>query len=390
MAGGTVCWAAQVASAARSPCHVGASLIPPPTPGLTCPPPSSVCVKANCGGQRWQSAAAAGRDGQGNLVLASSLVCRSLESRFFHGGLGGYVALAMAVSGSSSVEEEEDRGDKRRWASGGGGGALGTQMNIFERVGRIVRSYANAVLSAAEDPEKLLDQTVLEMNDDLIKMRQASAQVLASQKQLENKARAAEQTSEDWYKRAKLALEKGDETLAREALKRRKDYGESAKALRAQLDQQKSVVEKLISNTRLLESKIQEARSKKDTLKARAQSAKTSQKVNEMLGNLNTSSALAAFEKMEQKVTALEAESEALNELSTDDLAGKFALLESSSVDDDLADLKRDMLGTSKRTGELPAGRSSVSSSSSSNAAYPFRDSEIERELNELRRKTNN
>lgn len=383
MAGGTVCWAAQVASAARSPCHVGASLIAPPTPGFTCPPPSSVCVKANCGGQRRQSAAAAGRDGQGNLVLASSLVCRSLESRFFHGGLGGYVALAMAVSGSS-VEEEEDRGDKRRGASGGGG-ALGTQMNIFERVGRIVRSYANAVLSAAEDPEKLLDQTVLEMNDDLIKMRQASAQVLASQKQLENKARAAEQTSEDWYKRAKLALEKGDETLAREALKRRKDYGESGKALRAQLDQQKSVVEKLISNTRLLESKIQEARSKKDTLKARAQSAKTSQKVNEMLGNLNTSSALAAFEKMEQKVTALEAESEALNELSTDDLAGKFALLESSSVDDDLADLKRDMLGTSKRTGELPAGRSSVSSS---NTAYPFRDSEIERELNELRRKT--
>jgi phage shock protein A len=385
MAGGTVCWASQVASAARSPCHVGASLIAPPTPGFTCPPPSSVCVKANCGAQRRQSGGGGGgRDGQGNLVLASSLVCRSLESRFFHGGLRGYVALAMAVSGSSLEEEEEDRGDNRRGASGGGG-ALGTQMNIFERVGRIVRSYANAVLSAAEDPEKLLDQTVLEMNDDLIKMRQASAQVLASQKQLENKARAAEQTSEDWYKRAKLALEKGDETLAREALKGRKDYGESGKALRAQLDQQKSVVEKLISNTRLLESKIQEARSKKDTLKARAQSAKTSQKVNEMLGNLNTSSALAAFEKMEQKVTALEAESEALNELSTDDLAGKFALLESSSVDDDLADLKRDMLGTSKRTGELPAGRSAVSSS---NAAYPFRDSEIERELNELRRKT--
>ncbi|KAI5054320.1 hypothetical protein GOP47_0030787, partial [Adiantum capillus-veneris] len=99
----------------------------------------------------------------------------------------------------------------------------------------------------------------------------------------------------------------------------------------------------------LLESKIQEAKSKKDTLKARAQSAKTSQKVNEMLETIKTSSALAAFEKMEEKVNALEAEADALNQLSTDDLAGKFALLEGgSSVDDDLDALKKEMLGTSK------------------------------------------
>jgi phage shock protein A len=268
------------------------------------------------------------------------------------------------------------------------GGALCAQANIFERVVRIVRSYANAIVSSAEDPEKLLDQTVLEMNEDLIKMRQASAQVLASQKQLENKYKAAQTAADDWYRRAKLALEKGDEDLAREALKRRKDYEESAKALKSQLDQQKGVVDKLISNTRLLESKISEAKSKKDTLKARAQSAKTSQKVNEMLGNINTSGALAAFEKMEEKVTALEAESEALNQLSTDDLAAKFALLESDSVDDDLASLKQDVLGSSKRKGELPEGRSQAVSSSSK-TSYPFKDSEIERELNELRKRAN-
>lgn len=308
------------------------------------------------------------------LVLRSSFVARTTHSSFFDGGVGACV-LALAVEGSIKQSKR--------------GGALCAQANIFERVVRIVRSYANAIVSSAEDPEKLLDQTVLEMNEDLIKMRQASAQVLASQKQLENKYKAAQTTADDWYRRAKLALEKGDEVLAREALKRRKDYEESAKALKSQLDQQKGVVEKLISNTRLLESKIQEAKSKKDTLKARAQSAKTSQKVNEMLGNINTSSALAAFEKMEEKVTALEAESDALNQLSTDDLASKFALLESDSVDDDLASLKQDMLGTSKRKGELPEGRTQpVASSSSSNTPYPFKDSEIERELNELRGKT--
>ncbi|XP_042486891.1 probable membrane-associated 30 kDa protein, chloroplastic isoform X2 [Macadamia integrifolia] len=271
----------------------------------------------------------------------------------------------------------------RSRCSGQGRGALGAQMNLFDRFARVIKSYANAIVSSFEDPEKILEQTVLEMNDDLTKMRQATAQVLASQKQLENKYKAAQQASEDWYRRAQLALGKGDEDLAREALKRRKSYADNATALKAQLDQQKNIVDNLVSNTRLLESKIQEAKSKKDTLKARAQSAKTASKVSEMLGNVNTSSALSAFEKMEEKVLAMESQAEALGQLTTDDLEGKFALLESSSVDDDLVKLKKELSGSSKK-GELPPGRTAVSSS---NAAFPFRDVEIEKELNELRKK---
>lgn len=272
--------------------------------------------------------------------------------------------------------------DNRFICNGYGGGAT---MNLFDRFARVVKSYANALISTFEDPEKILEQAVLEMNDDLTKMRQATAQVLASQKRLENKYKAASQASEDWYRRAQLALEKGDESLAREALKRRKSYADNASSLKSQLDQQKTVVDNLVSNTRLLESKIQEARSKKDTLKARAQTAKTATKVNEMLGNVNTSSALSAFEKMEEKVLAMESQSEALNQLTTDDLEGKFAMLESSSVDDDLALLKKELSGTSKK-GELPPGRTAVSSR---NAGFPFQDSEIDKELEELRRKAN-
>eukprot|EP00250_Pteridium_aquilinum_P005160 c15298_g1_i1 orf=265-1371(-) len=296
-------------------------------------------------------------------LLLSSFVSRSLDSRFFGNGTSLLASMPMSLSGR---------------------GALGASMNIFERVVRIFRSYANALVSAAEDPEKILEQTVLEMNEDLVKMRQASAQVLASQKQLENKYKTAQKNADDWYARAKLALQKGEENLAREALKRRKDYEDNAQALKTQLDQQKTVVEKLISSTRLLESKIQEAKSKKDTLKARAQSAKTASKVNEMLGTVNTSGALSAFERMEEKVTALEAEADALNQLSTDDLAGKFALLEGDAVDDDLAALKQEMLGSSKRPSELPAGRPAASS-----GPYPFKDVEIERELSDLRKKVN-
>ncbi|XP_071693108.1 membrane-associated protein VIPP1, chloroplastic-like [Rutidosis leptorrhynchoides] len=260
----------------------------------------------------------------------------------------------------------------------------GIRMNLFDRFSRVVKSYASALISTFEDPEKILEQAVTEMNDDLVKMRQATAQVLASQKRLENKYKAAEQASDDWYKRAQLALGKGEEDLAREALKRRKSYADNAASLKSQLDQQKGVVENLVSNTRLLESKIQEAKSKKDTLKARAQSAKTATKVSEMLGNVNTSSALSAFEKMEEKVLTMESQAESLNQLTTDDLEGKFAMLEGSSVDDDLAQLKKELSGSTKK-GELPPGRTTTANSK---AAYPFPDLEIEKELNNLRQRT--
>ncbi|XAR65800.1 hypothetical protein NMG60_11011748 [Bertholletia excelsa] len=296
----------------------------------------------------------------------------SLKTSFFGQGVGALTVSRIRLTHSN-----------RPGCNGLGGGALGARMNLFDRFARVIKSYANAIISSFEDPEKILEQTVIEMNDDLTKLRQATAQVLASQKQLENKFKAAQRASEDWYRRAQLALGKGEEDLAREALKRRKAYADNANALRAQLDQQKSVVDNLVSNTRLLESKIQEAKSKKDTLKARAQSAKTATKVSEMLGNVNTSSALSAFEKMEEKVLAMESQAEALNQLTTDDLEGKFALLESSSVDDDLANLKKELSGSSKK-GELPPGRTAVAST---NSAFPFQDTEIERELNELRRK---
>ncbi|KNA21375.1 hypothetical protein SOVF_043790 [Spinacia oleracea] len=302
-----------------------------------------------------------------------SVVRVCMRSSFFGNNVG-----ALRLSGVQLQHSNRSR------CNGHAGGSLGSQMNLFDRFARVVKSYANSILSTFEDPEKILEQTVLEMNEDLTKMRQSTAQVLASQKQLQNKCKAAEQASEDWYKRAQLALSKGEEDLAREALKRRKSYAENASALRSQLDQQKNVVESLVSNTKLLESKIQEAKSKKDTLKARAQSARTATKVSEMVGKVNTSGALAAFEKMEEKVMAMESEADALNQLTSDDLEGKFALLEGSSVDEDLASLKRELSGNSKK-GELPPGRTTVSSSKS--AASPFKDMEIESELNELRRR---
>lgn len=81
--------------------------------------------------------------------------------------------------------------------------------------------------------------------------------------------------------------------------------------LRSQLEQQSKAVETIVGNMRMLEGKLAEAKMKKDTLKARAQSAKSARSINDMVAGLNTSSALGAFEKMEEKVLSLEAEAEA-------------------------------------------------------------------------------
>lgn len=190
-------------------------------------------------------------------------------------------------------------------------------------------------------------------------MRQASAQVMASQKQLEAKYRQAQATADDWYRRAQLALAKGDEELAREALTRRASYSSSADGIASQVTQQKEAVDKLIASTRLLEQKMAEARSKKDTLKARAASARTSKQVSEMVGNLSTSSALSAFERMESKVLAMESEADAVAQLAAPDaVSAKFAALESGgSVDDELAAMRKALAGGARAAGELPPAR---------------------------------
>merc|ERR1719316_1824052 len=231
------------------------------------------------------------------------------------------------------------------------GGALALQMNIFERVSRVVKSYVNAAITAAEDPEKMLEQSVADLQNDLIKMRQASAQVMASTKQLEKRMEQAETTSQEWYKRAKLAVEKGEDELAKEALKRRKTFEDSAASLRTQLESQRQVLSKLLNDTKTLENKVAEAKSKKDTLKARAQSAKASRALSDLTSGIDAQSSLAAFERMEEKVMTLEAEAEAAGELSGDVISSQFAALEGGdSIEDELQALK----GGSKPAQALP------------------------------------
>lgn len=229
-------------------------------------------------------------------------------------------------------------------------------MGLFDRLWRVIRANINSLVGAAEDPEKILEQAVMDMQEDLVQLRQAVAGAIAAQKRTERQCSQAESTAAEWYQRAQLALQKGEENLAREALTRKKSYQETATAMKASLGQQNAVVTQLKENMRALESKISEAKSKKDMYIARARSAKASERLQEMMGNLNTGSALSAFERMEEKVMQLEARSEAIAELGTNDLEKKFLSLEGAEdVDSELAAMKAQML-PGNNTPKLPSG----------------------------------
>lgn len=233
-------------------------------------------------------------------------------------------------------------------------------MGLIDRIWRVIRANLNSLISQAEDPEKILEQTVIDMQEDLIRLRQAVAQAIATQKRTERQQAQAEAQSREWYQRAQLALQKGEEALAREALTRRKTYQDTADALKGQIEQQAGIVAQMKKNMIALESKLAEAKTKKDLYIARARSAKASERLNEMIGKYNPEGALAAFERMEQKVLDLEARSEAIAELNADKLEERFAQIESGSdIDSELAAMKAELMG--HPPAELSAGQSTHS-----------------------------
>src|SRR4028119_2271438 len=114
------------------------------------------------------------------------------------------------------------------------------------------------MVSKAEDPEKVLDQAIIDMQEDLVQLRQAVASSIATQKRTEQQYNQAQSQANTWQQRAQLALQKGDENLAREALVRKKSHAETAGTLKAQLDTQVTQVDTLKRNLIALESKISE------------------------------------------------------------------------------------------------------------------------------------
>jgi len=252
-------------------------------------------------------------------------------------------------------------------------------MGFFDRLSRLLRANLNDLVSKAEDPAKILDQSVADMQTDLVKLRQAVATAIASQKRLQNQAEQAENQAKTWYERAELALKEGEEELARESLSRRKTYQDTATALNNQISAQVGQVDTLKKSLLALEGKIAEAKTKKDMLKARAQAAQAQEQLQSAVGNLSTNSSMAAFEQMEEKVLGMEARSQAAAELAGADLESQFASLEGSDVDDELAALKTRLSGGTTPI-QLPAPDGPMP------RLEPVKVAEVNAELEELKR----
>ena len=225
-------------------------------------------------------------------------------------------------------------------------------MGLFDRISRVVRANVTQLVQGSEDPEKVLQQTVLEMQNDLVSMRQAVAQAIATQKRTERQCEQARRTAQEWYNRAELALQKKEEAQAKTALTRRQSYLQTVQTLEPQISQQKQVVQRLKVNMGLLEQKIAEARTQKDMYIARARAAQSSVRLNSMISN-STPSGLSAFEKMESRVLELEAQAEATAIASRDPLEQQFSQLEKqNNIDCQLSKLKAELQAKTLNEGE--------------------------------------
>jgi phage shock protein A len=213
-------------------------------------------------------------------------------------------------------------------------------MGVFERISRIIRSNISDLLDRAEDPEKVLQQIMVDMQQDLREAKLHVAAAIRDQKKLETRYQENLDLADRWEKRAISAVEEGDDALAKEALRRKRNFEQLAKGYKEQLEEQTRSVKLLKTSLAALEAKIEEARRRKDLLIARQKRAQAQKAISESMNGMSKSSALAVLERMEGKVKAAEIHAEAIAELEADSLEARFARLDNEDVDDELAKLK--------------------------------------------------
>ena len=213
-------------------------------------------------------------------------------------------------------------------------------MGVFDRISRIIRSNISDLLDKAEDPEKILQQIMADMQQDLREAKLQVAAAIRDQKKLETQYQENLDMADRWEKRAISAVEEGDDTLAKEALKRKRASEQLAQGYKGQLEEQAESVQLLKTSLATLEAKIEEARRRKDLLIARQKRAQAQKTISETMSGMSKSSALAALEKMEGRVRAAEVRSEAIAEVEANSLEARFAELENDDISDELARLK--------------------------------------------------
>ena len=219
-------------------------------------------------------------------------------------------------------------------------------MGIFDRVSTIFKANVNSALDKAEDPEKMLNQIITDINTHLVKAKQGVAAAIADEKRLGKYYKNEVESAEEWEGKATIALEKNNEDLAKKALVRRNEHQQLVDDYKEQWEKQKAAVGQLKDHLLDLQRRIEEAQRKKNLLVARQKRAQAQKQIHDAISGMQKNNAFSTFDRMNAKVEEYKAKAEAAAEMSAefsgeDKLEAEFAALKTkSNVDDDLAALK--------------------------------------------------
>ncbi len=214
-------------------------------------------------------------------------------------------------------------------------------MALLERVSTLVRANLNDLIDKAEDPEKMIKQVILDMQNQLLQVKTQVAISIADLHLLEKRQKEQEEKAKEWMRKAELAVDKQQDDLARAALERHKGCLAMAESFNEQIADQKGQVESLKSALNKLEQKMAEAESKSELLISKQRRARAATRAADAQAAMGDGSNVAAFDRMKTKVARNEAISEAKHELLGDDVEARLSKLErEDEIDKLLAEVK--------------------------------------------------
>ena len=206
-------------------------------------------------------------------------------------------------------------------------------MGIFTRFRDIVSANINAMLDRAEDPEKLIKLMIREMEDTLVELKSACAGTLASRKKVSRQLEEILDREAFWDQKAALAVSKGRDDLARQALLEKRRFAQRAEAVEQELDELQSIVGQYQDDIQELENKLKSAREKQRMLVQRHIRAQRKKKAHEEIRRMDSAQVMQKFDEMESHIERMEAEADLVNYGRKSGLEEAF---EELSADDDI------------------------------------------------------
>ena len=200
-------------------------------------------------------------------------------------------------------------------------------MALLERVATLVRANLNDLIDKAEEPEKMIKQVILDMQNQLLQVKTQVAIAIADQHLLMKKQKENEQSADEWVRKAELAVDKSQDDLARAALERSMTARQVAQSFAEQVADQTTQVENLKTALRKLEMKLAEAQNKSDVLIAQHRRSRALSRASDARMSMGDGSKEAAFERVKDKVQHAEAVSQAKEELAVDSVDDRLAAL---------------------------------------------------------------